>query len=98
MTSGAASTLSKCTDDGEDSDSNLSGISSASNKTYITEESSLVLECKEKGVVKHYLIPYHLAKRGRIGKRGTKLHIYMDHIFVAQHIKRYTIGVYLFPF
>ena len=32
--------------------SELSGISSASAKTYITEESSLVLECTENGVVR----------------------------------------------
>ena len=32
--------------------SELSGISSASAKTYITEESSLVLECQENGSVK----------------------------------------------
>ena len=34
------------------SQSDLSGISSASTKTYITEESSLVLECVEKGVTR----------------------------------------------
>jgi hypothetical protein len=38
-------------------------------------------------IFRHYLIPYNVAKRGRLGKRGTKLHIYMDHIFVAQRIK-----------
>ena len=32
--------------------SELSGISSASAKTYITEESSLVLECTENGVAR----------------------------------------------
>ena len=37
---------------------------------------------------RHYLIPYHTAKKGKFGKRGTKLHIFMDHVFVAQHIKR----------
>ena len=36
---------------------------------------------------RHYLVPYAQAKRGRFGKRGTKLHIYMDHIFVAQRVK-----------
>ena len=34
------------------SQSDLSGVSSASNKTYITEESSMILECIEKGVTK----------------------------------------------
>ena len=92
----------------------MSGRSNVSEKTYITEESSLVLECREKGTLKydiqklayfgiqlgillviikslffrHYLIPYHTAKKGKFGKRGTKLHIFMDHVFVAQHIKR----------
>ena len=92
----------------------MSGRSNVSDKTYITEESSLVLECRERGVLKydikksclfwvliilieimdffifrHYLIPYHTAKKGKFGKRGTKLHIFMDHVFVAQHIKRW---------
>lgn len=67
--------------------SELSGISSASAKTYVTEESSLVLECVENGVKKHYTIPYEVAKRGRLRKKGTKLHIYMDHIFVAKRIR-----------
>ena len=39
-------------------------------------------------IFRHYLIPYHTAKKGKFGKRGTKLHIFMDHVFVAQHIKR----------
>ena len=47
---GAHSNLAKtCGDAGSESDlSNVSGISSASAKTYITEESSLVLERSEK--------------------------------------------------
>merc|ERR1719309_398926 len=28
-----------------------------------------------------------VAKKGRFKKKGTKLHVYMDHIFVAQHMK-----------
>ena len=40
-------------------------------------------------ISRHYLIPYHIAKSGKFGKNGTKLHIYMDHVFVAQHVKRY---------
>ena len=40
-------------------------------------------------ISRHYLIPYHIAKSGKFGKSGTKLHIYMDHVFVAQHVKRY---------
>ena len=38
-------------DDGS-SMSELSGITNASAKTYITEESSLVIECNEKGVTR----------------------------------------------
>ena len=84
-------TLSTNGDNTNGSQSDLSGISSASAKTYITEESSLVLECIEKGVTKHYLVPYAQAKRGRFGKRGIKLHVYMDHLFVAQRVRGGTI-------
>ena len=35
----------------------FSGISAASHKTYITEESSLVIETLENGMNHHYLIP-----------------------------------------
>lgn len=73
--------------DEEGSMSDMSAISTASGKTYVAEESSLVLECVEDGITNHYLIPYHLAKRGRFGRKGTKLHVYMDHIFVAKRIK-----------
>ena len=37
----------------------------------------------------HYLVPKHLAKKGRLKKRGTKIHICQDHLFMAKHIKRY---------
>jgi len=73
-------------DDGS-SLSDVSAISNVSNKTYFTEESSLVLEVYERGRLHHYLIPVQAAKQGKFQKRGTKLHIYMDHIFTAQHIK-----------
>ena len=65
----------------------MSGISAASTKTFITEESSLILETLENGQHHHYLIPIEIAKRGRFKKKGTKLHVYMDHIFIAQHMK-----------
>jgi len=71
--------------------SDVSGISNASNKTYVTEESSLVLETLEDGRHHHYLIPSQVAKRGRFKKKGIKLHIYLDHIFVARHIKLGTV-------
>lgn len=67
--------------------SNISNFSTASNKTFVTEESSLVLETLEEGRHHHYLIPLQAARRGRFKKKGTKLHIFMDHIFVARHIK-----------
>ncbi len=73
-------------DDGS-SLSDVSGISGASNKTYLAEESSLVLETTENGVTKFYLIPHDVALKGRFRKKGTKLHVVMDHIFVAKHIK-----------
>jgi len=67
--------------------SNISSFSQTSNKTFVTEESSLVLETLEEGRHHHYLIPIQAARRGRFKKKGTKLHIFMDHIFVARHIK-----------
>ena len=42
-------------DDDGSSTSDMSAISSASAKTYITEESSLVLECIEQGQKKYEL-------------------------------------------
>jgi len=82
-----ASSLSSRTHDDASSLSGISGISNASARTFVTEESSLVLETVEQGRRHHYLIPIQVAKRGRFKKKGTKLHVYMDHIFVAQHLK-----------
>jgi len=82
-----ASSLSGRLQDDTSSMSNMSGISNTSAKTFVTEESSLVLETLENGIRHHYLIPLQVAKKGRFKKKGTKLHVYMDHIFVAQHIK-----------
>ena len=73
-------------DDGS-SMSDVSGISNLSNKTTVYEESSLVLEVYERGRLHHYLIPHQAAQQGRFQKRGTKLHVYLDHVFTAQHIK-----------
>ena len=78
--------LSLPTHDGS-SMSDVSAISTTSNKTYVSEDSSLVLETLESGRHHHYLIPMTAARRGKFKKAGTKLHIYMDHIFTAQHIK-----------
>jgi len=67
--------------------SDVSGISATSNKSYISEDSSLVLETLENGRHHHYLIPVQAARSGRFKKPGTKLHVFMDHVFTAQHIK-----------
>lgn len=67
--------------------SDMSGISAASARTFMHEESSLVLETMENGMTKFYPIPLDVAKRGKFKKKGTKLHIFMDHIFVAKHLK-----------
>ena len=45
------------------------------------------LETLEAGRQHHYLIPMAAARRGKLKKAGTKLHVFMDHIFTAQHIK-----------
>ena len=41
----------------------------------------LLIESKIKRTIRQ------VAKRGRFKKKGTKLHVYLDHIFVARHIK-----------
>ncbi|XP_043202448.1 uncharacterized protein LOC122370689 isoform X2 [Amphibalanus amphitrite] len=66
--------------------SDMSGISNASNRTYVNDQSSLVLETTENGVLKHYLVPNNLAKRGKLRKKGTKLHVFNEHVFVARHL------------
>ena len=45
-------------------------------------------ETTEENETMYYLIPKHLAKKGKLKKRGTKLHICQDHMFLAKHIKR----------
>jgi len=47
----------------------------------------LVLEVLETDRHHYYLVPVQTAKKGKFKKKGNKLHIYMDHTFVAQHIK-----------
>ncbi|XP_037278538.2 uncharacterized protein LOC119171797 isoform X5 [Rhipicephalus microplus] len=63
-----------------------SGISAASSRTYVSDKSLLVVEAKENGVIRHYLIPPHLAHRSKWRRKGVKLHIFNDHVFVAKHI------------
>lgn len=64
----------------------ISGFSSASTKTYLHEASTLVLETIENGVKRHFLVPLAIAQRPRWRRKGTKLHIYNDHTFVAKHL------------
>ncbi|XP_076330290.1 uncharacterized protein LOC143236001 isoform X5 [Tachypleus tridentatus] len=68
-----------------------SGISISSQRTYVHEQSTLVVETNENGVIRHYLVPGSLANQSKWGKRGAKLHIYNDHIFVAKHLPGSTI-------
>ncbi|XP_037896015.1 uncharacterized protein LOC119641413 isoform X19 [Glossina fuscipes] len=64
----------------------ISGFSSASTKTYIHEASTLVLETIENGVKRHFIVPLNIAQRPRWRRKGTKLHIYNDHTFIAKHL------------
>ncbi|XP_052897867.1 uncharacterized protein LOC128304697 [Anopheles moucheti] len=65
----------------------ISGLSTGSGRTYVHEESTLLLETTENNVVRHYLVPLEVANKQKNWKRkGTKLHIYNDHTFVAKHI------------
>lgn len=38
---------------------------------------------------RHYLIPMALAEKRKWKKKGTKLHIFSDHVFVAKHLTGY---------
>lgn len=71
--------------------SEASGISGASTKTYINEASTLVLETLENGIKKHYLVPLSLAQKSKWRKKGTKLHIFNDHTFIAKHMAGGTV-------
>ncbi|XP_022904296.2 uncharacterized protein [Onthophagus taurus] len=71
--------------------SEASGLSSTSTRTYINEASTLVLETLENGIKKHYLVPLSLAQKSKWKKKGTKLHIFNDHTFIAKHITGGTV-------
>ncbi|XP_073814181.1 uncharacterized protein isoform X19 [Musca autumnalis] len=64
----------------------ISGFSSASTKTYVHEASTLVLETIENGIKRHFIVPLNIAQRPRWRRKGTKLHIYNDHTFIAKHL------------
>ncbi|XP_020294628.1 uncharacterized protein LOC109860147 [Pseudomyrmex gracilis] len=71
--------------------SEASGISGTSTRTYINEASTLVLETLENGIKKHYLVPLSLAQKSKWRKKGTKLHIFNDHTFIAKHMTGGTV-------
>ncbi|CAB0005352.1 unnamed protein product [Nesidiocoris tenuis] len=71
--------------------SEASGISGASSRTYVNEASTLVLETVENCIKKYYLVPLSIAQRNKWKKKGTKLHIYNDHTFIAKHLPGGTI-------
>ncbi|KAK4316805.1 hypothetical protein Pmani_012062 [Petrolisthes manimaculis] len=70
--------------------SDASAISGSSTRTYINEASMLIIETTENGVYKHYLIPLSLQQKSKWRKKGTKLHIYGEHTFVAKHMSSST--------
>lgn len=71
--------------------SEASGVSGASTRTYINEASNLVLETLENGIHKYYLVPLSLAQKSKWRKKGTKLHIFNDHTFIAKHLTGGTV-------
>ncbi|XP_008208053.1 uncharacterized protein LOC100118588 isoform X5 [Nasonia vitripennis] len=71
--------------------SEASAISGTSTRTYINEASTLVLETLENGIRKHYLVPLSLAQKSKWKKKGTKLHIFNDHTFIAKHMPGGTV-------
>ncbi|KAF2356059.1 Protein kinase C-like phorbol ester/diacylglycerol-binding domain [Trinorchestia longiramus] len=66
--------------------SETSGMSGSSTRTYVNEASMLIIETVENGVQRHYLVPVSLQQRNRWRKRGTKLHVFCGHTFVARHV------------
>ncbi|XP_012278125.1 uncharacterized protein LOC105698441 isoform X4 [Orussus abietinus] len=71
--------------------SEASAISGTSTRTYVNEASTLVLETLENGIKKHYLVPLSLAQKSKWRKKGTKLHIFNDHTFIAKHMPGGTV-------
>ena len=62
-------------------------------------KSWLVLETLEQPLnfTRHYLMPSQIEKRWRKREwsqqklKGTRLHIFMDHVFVSKRVKRYVL-------
>lgn len=58
-----------------------------SDYTYTHPSSQLIIENDSDGVLRHYLIPPNLAnKKSKWGKKGTKIHLYNEHQFIATHL------------
>ena len=63
-----------------------SGINTGKNRNL----TALILETvEEHGFRAHYLIPKQLAKKARLRRKGVKLHVSNEHLFMSKHIKRY---------
>lgn len=70
-----------------------SGISTGSDGSFVTEQSALVIETHENGIIRHFMVPSGSASQYRSGKKFSKLHIYNEHIFVAKHVRNAVCGV-----
>ena len=66
---------------------NITGTPPPTGKRNLT---ALILETvEEHGFRVHYLIPNQLSKKlARLRRKGVKLHVSNEHLFVAKHIKR----------
>ena len=69
---------------------NITGTPPPAGKKNLT---ALILETvEEHGFRVHYLIPNQLSKKlARLRRKGVKLHVSNEHLFVAKHIKRYVL-------
>ena len=67
---------------------NITGTPPPTGKKNLT---ALILETvEEHGFKVHYLVPNQLSKKlARLRRKGVKLHVSNEHLFVAKHIKRY---------
>ncbi|XP_075677963.1 uncharacterized protein LOC113790820 isoform X2 [Dermatophagoides pteronyssinus] len=64
-------------------------LSQASTRTFMHEDSLLIMECNEKGTIKHIIVPTDDMEKARHDlkrRKSTKLHLYKDHLFIARHI------------
>lgn len=64
-------------------------LSQTSTRTFMHEDSVLIMECNEKGMIKHFVVPTEDVDKARHDlkrRKGTKLHLYKDHLFIARHV------------